>query len=346
MLHRRRLARAGVRAAATRAIPPSLLPRCFPIAASLRHTSASVGSSGSTPTVLHRKYDCGGTAPFPSLNRGVWQGVPFASLFAAEGDRTPTPPVTKLTSVPRILVSACLMGERVAYHGRPPGPPRRKRSREATPLSLLLDTLWRSWGIVECIPLCPEMQLLQLPCPRPPVRLVEAATWGDARQVVMQQEGMPDPLWSYSRGSHADAHKLLAREILPLTASNTPCHPCGGCRGSPPPRVMDLLDSIDGIVLKARSPSCGLGDARVYTVSEGRATAGQQLRSYRETDGLFAAAVRLRYPALPTTSERHLQSRGDGRLAGSTGPACTSENSLGQFLDEVLCHFEQRNGVM
>ena len=65
---------------------------------------------------------------------------------------------------------------------------------------------------------------------------------------------------------------------------------------------------LDAYVFKARSPSCGLGSTPVAGRSETR-------------DGLFAEAVRARFPALPLTDEEGLSTAGERdrflRLAGS-----------------------------
>ena len=56
-------------------------------------------------------------------------------------------------------------------------------------------------------------------------------------------------------------------------------------------RVEDLAaGGLDGYIFKARSPSCGLGSARVIGSNQTR-------------DGLFAEAMRERFPELPLTDE-------------------------------------------
>ena len=59
-------------------------------------------------------------------------------------------------ALPKICVSACLLGERCRWHGKT------CRSKSA---SRLIESL----GPVLVIPVCPEM-LGGLPCPRPPVK--------------------------------------------------------------------------------------------------------------------------------------------------------------------------------
>ncbi len=63
-------------------------------------------------------------------------------------------------------------------------------------------------------------------------------------------------------------------------------------------RINDLLDQgIAGAVLKARSPSCGVGDAPVHPAGSGDPVAG---------DGLFALALRRAAPGLPIARDEDL----------------------------------------
>ena len=59
-------------------------------------------------------------------------------------------------------------------------------------------------------------------------------------------------------------------------------------------RRLDELPRVDGLILKARSPSCGVGSAEVEDAG-------------RSTDGLWAAAIRARFPAVPVAEETELQ---------------------------------------
>lgn len=62
-------------------------------------------------------------------------------------------------------------------------------------------------------------------------------------------------------------------------------------------RYLNGLPEVDGFVLKSSSPSCGVGDAKVYDPSG---------RVVRKVDGLFTAAVKSRYPLIPVESEKRL----------------------------------------
>jgi uncharacterized protein YbbK (DUF523 family) len=65
-------------------------------------------------------------------------------------------------------------------------------------------------------------------------------------------------------------------------------------------RVRELLDQdLDGYVLKADSPSCGLGRVRVHRKDE----------MSSDGRGLFAEALVTAFPNLPIEEERHLSDR-------------------------------------
>jgi uncharacterized protein YbbK (DUF523 family) len=54
---------------------------------------------------------------------------------------------------------------------------------------------------------------------------------------------------------------------------------------------------VSGFVLKARSPSCGVGTAALYAVPGAEPA---------RTDGLLAAAIRRRFPHLPLVEDEGL----------------------------------------
>ena len=63
-------------------------------------------------------------------------------------------------------------------------------------------------------------------------------------------------------------------------------------------RRIPQLAGLSGFVFKSRSPSCGLGSAPLYV--DGKCVSQQM-------DGVFAAALRRRYPHLPVIDERGLE---------------------------------------
>ncbi|MBC7227402.1 MAG: DUF523 and DUF1722 domain-containing protein [Thermoflexales bacterium] len=120
----------------------------------------------------------------------------------------------------------------------------------------------REWA--EFLPICPEMEL-GLGAPRPPVRLVRVG--GEVR--LLQPATGRD----------------LTEEMRAFAAS-----------------FLDSLPPVDGFVLKNRSPSCGIKDAKVYAGPEKAPALGVG-------PGMFGEAVRARFPDLPVEDEGRLTNR-------------------------------------
>jgi len=112
----------------------------------------------------------------------------------------------------------------------------------------------------ELVPVCPEQEA-GLGVPRPPVQLV----------------GLDD-------GVHA-----LGVEDQTLDVTQA-------LRGFAAERC-ESYGCLSGFILKARSPSCGLGTTPLFN-RDGSQTV---------TSGLFAAALQARWPNLPIVDEEHLQ---------------------------------------
>ena len=113
-------------------------------------------------------------------------------------------------------------------------------------------------GWFELVPVCPEVGI-GLPVPRPQIQVEEV-------DGVMRVRGVNDP--------DTDVTDALRRYALQIDGA------------------------IDGIILKARSPSCGVGTTPL--IRDGDDT-GQR------TDGAFAAAVHQRFPALARRDEESLR---------------------------------------
>jgi len=115
----------------------------------------------------------------------------------------------------------------------------------------------------ECVPVCPEMEI-GLGVPRPPIRVVRGR---DGDRLVQPETGR----------DLTEAMNCFAEEFL------------------------RSVGPVDGFVLKARSPSCGLGDVEVF--------AGPLFSRplARRVSGFFARAVERRYPHLPVASEGRLE---------------------------------------
>lgn len=111
---------------------------------------------------------------------------------------------------------------------------------------------------LELVPLCPEAAL---GIPRPPVRLVQT---GNRVQALT-----------------LDIDTDVTEQLLAFPASRR-----------------SELDRLCGFVLKARSPSCGLGSTPHFTETG---------EPHGTGDGLFAAFVRTHYPDVPLSDEENLQ---------------------------------------
>ena len=77
-------------------------------------------------------------------------------------------------------------------------------------------------------------------------------------------------------------------------------------------RFLDSLGAVDGFILKSRSPSCGVRDARIE--GQGAGT------------GLFAARVLERFPGVPVSDEAQL----------------ADERVRHDFLERVFAHTAER----
>ncbi len=144
---------------------------------------------------------------------------------------------------PRVVISACLLGERVRYDGRDKGEPALARALAAG---------------AELVPVCPEVEC-GLPVPRPPMRLE-----GDPaapRLVVIED-----------RTDHTARFAAWLAPRLDELAALRPA----------------------AFVLKARSPSCGVDGTPVFDAG------GEPVA---RDGGLFARAVRARFPDLPVVEE-------------------------------------------
>jgi len=116
---------------------------------------------------------------------------------------------------------------------------------------------------VEFLPVCPEVEA-GMGVPRPPVRLVR-----DQGLRLVQPDTGRD--WT------AAMQDFLARFFA-------------------------ALPEVDGFILKNRSPSCALRDAKIYASTEKGAAVGQG-------PGFFGGAVRTRFPLLPAEDEGRLTNK-------------------------------------
>lgn len=151
-----------------------------------------------------------------------------------------------METLPKIGISACLLGEPVRYDGGHKRDP------------LLLDTLGR---LVTFVPVCPEQEC-GLGVPREAMQLT-----GDpaAPRLVTLHTG---------QDLTSRMEQWAARRATELAAAD-----------------------LAGFILKSRSPSCAVHDTPIMAHSAAPAATGP---------GLFARALRRRFPLLPMEDEGRL----------------------------------------
>ncbi len=115
---------------------------------------------------------------------------------------------------------------------------------------------------VEFIPVCPEVAV-GLGVPRDAVRLIDA-------------EGKIRLIQSESGTDHTEAMEAFTASFL------------------------KELQSVDGCILKGRSPTCGIGSVKVYP------SAGKVRQLYSKGTGLFGQAVLDTFPEIPVEDEGRL----------------------------------------
>ncbi len=151
---------------------------------------------------------------------------------------------------PIVVVSSCLLGQRVRYDGASKG------------VSWIAEQLSKQ---VEIVAICPEVGA-GMPVPRPPIQVVAK---GDLLRVqeVGGKADVTDALQTY-----IDSQLLYLKN-----------------------------KSIDGAVLKARSPSCGVVDTPQYR------SAARESEVVRLGGGLWARALEKAFPGMPIVDESDLQ---------------------------------------
>ncbi len=114
-------------------------------------------------------------------------------------------------------------------------------------------------GYVEYVPVCPEVRI-GLGVPRPPIRIEET---DGVQRLVQPSTGrdLTEPMTSFSHG------------------------------------FADGTGDVDGLILKSRSPSCGIGDVKIHVGGEPGPEPG---------DGMFARVMADRYPGAALEDEARL----------------------------------------
>jgi len=128
---------------------------------------------------------------------------------------------------------------------------------------------------VDWVPVCPEVEA-GFGTPREPIDLVRGA--GDTIRLVAldTRRDVTEPM-----------QRFIDRRLEELAA-----------------------ERLSGYVLKAGSPSCGLDDVLIHDDGEGKTA---ETADNVESSGLFAGALRARFPTLPIEDERRLADPGRRR---------------------------------
>jgi uncharacterized protein YbgA (DUF1722 family)/uncharacterized protein YbbK (DUF523 family) len=164
---------------------------------------------------------------------------------------------------PRVVVSRCLEFAPCRYNG----------------VMISDDLVRRMKPLVDFLPVCPEMEI-GLGCPRDPIRVVGGDFKNPAPPMIMGGEG--------------DSHMAGLRLVQPSTGRDVTEPMTTFARG-----FVGGMGPVDGFLLKARSPSCGIKDVKVYADAEAASPQGTGR-------GFFAAAVQDMFPDLPTEDEGRL----------------------------------------
>jgi uncharacterized protein YbgA (DUF1722 family)/uncharacterized protein YbbK (DUF523 family) len=189
---------------------------------------------------------------------------------------------------PRVVVSRCLEFAACRYDGA------------------MISDEWvrRLKDCVDFLPVCPEMEI-GLGCPRPPIRVVISDSSTPSPPMNMGGEG---------RGEGGTAARSSPGLRPPSPLQGEGHHYPRGLRLVQPSSGRDVtgpmatfaaafvagLGPVDGFLLKARSPSCGLKDVKVYAAPDQESPSGTGR-------GLFAQAAVDRYPDWPAEDEGRLK---------------------------------------
>ena len=150
------------------------------------------------------------------------------------------------------------------------------------------------------LPVCPELEI-GLGVPRAPIRIISIGTAKPAREGVSANPSRNGALRLVQSGSGRDVTARMRSFADSFLSS---------------------LGPVAGFILKSGSPSCGLCGIKVYSPT-GR------FRPNVTTRGLFAGAVREKFPDLPVIDEKSLASR----------------KSRADFLRRIRTHARPRRAV-
>ena len=140
---------------------------------------------------------------------------------------------------------------------------------------------------VEVIPVCPEVEC-GLTIPRNPIRIVEI---DNKRELVQPKD-----------------NRIITEDMIHFSEE-----------------FLKKLNAVDGFILKCKSPSCGVKDAKIYTTFE-------KGRAIRREKGFFTEAVLKHFPYIPIED--------DGRLTNFK----IREHFLARIF--ILCDFRNAKSTL
>ncbi|MDF0591044.1 DUF523 and DUF1722 domain-containing protein [Candidatus Methanocrinis natronophilus] len=182
---------------------------------------------------------------------------------------------------PRVVVSRCIEFDHCRYNGQ----------------MIASDFVASLAPYVEFLPVCPEVEI-GLGVPRDSVRLVSSALKGgevgDRGEAVVGAEGCAGGEGGRGEGGKGGVANISL--IQPTTGRDVTAD-----MNSFAARHLDSVGDVDGFILKASSPSCGIRNTKVYP------TAGKSAAISRSGSGLFGGAVLARYPELSVEDEGRLR---------------------------------------
>ncbi|KAH9597057.1 protein of unknown function DUF523 [Trypanosoma melophagium] len=224
---------------------------------------------------------------------------------------------------PVLLVSACLLGHAVSYrHGHTSPPPR-------SPAAFILNCLASEHALLTCIPICPEMDILNMPTPRPPIRLIQEKKDGKEEEEEKEKQQQCYIYGKVTRDIMGRGNELRERLTRrhPIIADEL---------------LLRKLTGIDACLFKSRSPSCGVGDARVYN--------SHCSGSYTKADGFFVHEwVRPAVETMPIVTELQLyfeeeEDEEDVEISIRGNGQHNGKNKYGvlSFVRDFITRFEKR----
>lgn len=282
-----------------------------------------------------------------------WRHVSWLALFeqyrllvdkgTVQGNSIPLCASTQ-SILPKLLVSRCLFGF-PTYRGVP------CKVKDRTGADFLLRVLCRGdlmdgaiqTPLFSVVTICPEVDLLGLQTPRQPLHLVgesETRTSLTSCSVRCRLPAQTIPLGKYIQGKEIFrvSSSTTLSDLLPQTADATE-----KVRQSSEKNWREIRQPFSGAVFKSRSPSCGVGDARLYEEKLVDDVSFADRSLYRKTNGFFTQLFlenqskhmpTLHSSPFPVTTEKMLS---------SFSPNTRKETSLLCFLEQVLdCHLRQK----